>query len=46
MSRFFDGLELVDPGVERLDRWPRHDDWSQLDDGHTVPTHGGIGRKP
>lgn len=47
MSRFFDGLDLVDPGIERLDRWPRHDDWwSQLDDGHTVPTYGGIGRKP
>lgn len=47
MSRFFEGLDLVDPGVERLDRWPRHDDWwSQLDEGHIVPTYGGIGRKP
>jgi len=44
VARFFQGLELVDPGLVQLHRWrpgpagpvPRHD----------IAAYGGVGRKP
>jgi hypothetical protein len=41
VSRFFDGLELVDPGVVRLDRWHT----TPNPDGDELILWGGVGRK-
>jgi O-methyltransferase involved in polyketide biosynthesis len=42
ITRFFDGLELIAPGVTDINRWPA------LSPGPTVPLtfYGGVGRKP
>ena len=47
VSRFFDGLELLEPGVVTVDRW-RPDGSPDVGraDGEPVPFYGGIGRKP
>jgi hypothetical protein len=42
VSRFFDGLELVEPGVVRLDEWHSTPD----PDGPEIILYGGVGRKP
>jgi hypothetical protein len=44
VCRFFDGLELVEPGVVPVDEW-RSDDGTASGAGRTVPFYGGIGRK-
>jgi S-adenosyl methyltransferase len=41
VSRFFDGLDLVDPGLVRLDRWHTTPD----PDGPEIILWGGVGRK-
>jgi hypothetical protein len=44
VSRFFDRLELVEPGVVQLHRWrPAADD---LEQGRELANYGGVGRKP
>ena len=44
IRRFFDGLELLEPGVVSCSRWrPQATDWGQPDE---VAMFGGIGRKP
>ncbi|HEX6421605.1 MAG TPA: SAM-dependent methyltransferase [Acidimicrobiales bacterium] len=45
VSRFFDGLEMVDPGVVLVDRW-RPDPGHTPHDGIMLPLYGGVGRKP
>jgi hypothetical protein len=41
--RFFDGLELIEPGLAMLDNWhPEPDD----PDGREIPAHCAIARKP
>lgn len=42
VSRFFEGLELVDPGVVRLDRWHATPDPGSPE----IILWGGVGRKP
>jgi hypothetical protein len=46
-TRFFDGLELVEPGVEVPHRW--HPELGEpvpgQDDG-VIPGYGAVGRKP
>jgi hypothetical protein len=42
VSRFFDGLELVEPGLVRLDSWHTTPD----PDGPEIILWGGVGRKP
>jgi hypothetical protein len=42
VSRFFDGLELVEPGVVRLDRWHT----TPKPDAPEIILWGGVGRKP
>jgi hypothetical protein len=43
VSRFFDGLELVEPGLVQLHRWrPGAGD---LDPGSELANYGGVGRK-
>jgi O-methyltransferase involved in polyketide biosynthesis len=44
ISAFFDGLELVDPGVAPLDRWRPH--VTRVPDTGDVTGVGGVGRKP
>jgi hypothetical protein len=45
VSRFFDGLELVEPGLVPVDQW-RPDDQPPSGVDRAVPFYGGIGRKP
>jgi hypothetical protein len=43
IARFFDGLELVDPGIVPIQDWrPEH---SPFGNGIPVPAMGGIARK-
>lgn len=47
--RFFDGLELLDPGLVQIDKWHRSETPPALDPGAKrwpVPILAGIGRKP
>jgi S-adenosyl methyltransferase len=44
ITRFFDGLELVEPGVVSVTRW--RPEATQPDDAPDVPTLAGVGRKP
>jgi len=44
VSRFFDGLELVEPGVVQLHRW--RPDAGDLDPHRELANYGGVGRKP
>jgi S-adenosyl methyltransferase len=43
LSRFFDGLDLVEPGVVQLHRWRPDGDLGQRRD---LANYGGVGRKP
>lgn len=43
--RFFDGLEVVHPGVVQVDRWPSEGDVPLLPDGHMAPFYAGVGHK-
>jgi hypothetical protein len=43
IRRFFDGLELIDPGLVSVTRW--RPDVSDLEDGREVDEFGGVGRK-
>ena len=44
VSRFFGGLDLMEPGVVQLHRWrPGTDNVGQ---GRELPNYGGLGRKP
>jgi hypothetical protein len=44
IARFFDGLDLVEPGLVTVDKW-RPDD-TTASGGWDVPYYGAIGRKP
>jgi hypothetical protein len=43
VARFFDGLELVEPGLVYIEEW-RPD--RPADDDYVIPLHGAVGRKP
>jgi SAM-dependent methyltransferase len=43
--RFFDGLDLIDPGVVRVPRW-RPDDPQNAGHAERIAVYGGAGRKP
>jgi hypothetical protein len=43
VSRFFDGLELVDPGVVHVDEW--RPGGTPVSDGWVTPYYGAVGRK-
>lgn len=45
VSRFFGGLELVDPGVVLVDRW-RPDEGHVAREEFMLPLYGGVARKP
>jgi hypothetical protein len=42
VARFFDGLDLVEPGLVLVDRWRPDPDQATTD----TPFHGGVARKP
>jgi hypothetical protein len=45
VSRFFDTLELLDPGVVTVDHW-RSDEKRPRRPGHSItPIYGAVGRK-
>jgi hypothetical protein len=43
VSRFFDGLEMVDPGLVQLHRWRPG---PGVDNMRDLAAYGGVGRKP
>jgi O-methyltransferase involved in polyketide biosynthesis len=45
VERFFDGLEMLDPGVVLVNRWYPDKAAAETDDAH-VHMYGGIARKP
>lgn len=45
VTRFFDGMELVDPGVVPLDQW-RPTDPAAATSGFVLPAYGAVARKP
>jgi hypothetical protein len=45
IARFFDGLELVDPGLVHLNDW-RPDEQTPTPNGRISPIYCGVGRKP
>lgn len=46
VARFFDGLELVDPGVVQIDEWRPDGDVPEVPGGYPTPYFVGVGRKP
>lgn len=46
VSRFFDGLELVEDGVVHIDQWRRHENQPIPNAEKLIPAYGGVGRKP
>ncbi len=44
VSRFFDGLDLVEPGVVQLHRWRAGT--GDPASGRDLANYGGVGRKP
>jgi hypothetical protein len=45
VERFFDGLDLLDPGVVLVSHWRVDPDVAMPDDAH-VHMYGGLARKP
>jgi hypothetical protein len=45
VARFFDGLEMLPPGVVAVDEWPAYDGKPTPPAGRTTPYYVGIGRK-
>jgi SAM-dependent methyltransferase len=47
VARFFDGFELIDPGLVWVPQWrPRPDEPTELDDPRLSLTLAGVGRRP
>lgn len=46
IARFFDGLELIEPGVTQIDEWRPQGETPELPDGPPTPWYGAVGRKP
>jgi hypothetical protein len=48
VSRFFDGLEMVEPGLVQVDDWRPSDEAAGhgVDGGWVPAFYGGVGRKP
>lgn len=44
VCRFFQGLDLVEPGLVQLHRWRAGT--GDLANGRELPNYGGVGRKP
>ena len=46
IARFFDGLDLVDPGLVQIDHWRPHDDSPVPRTERPTPIYVAVGRKP
>jgi hypothetical protein len=46
VARFFDGLDLLEPGVVSLDRWHPPGDCPTEPPDQLIPIYGALGRKP
>jgi hypothetical protein len=47
VTRLFDGLDLLEPGVVTLDRWrPPEPAGGNTPEGRVIPAYGGVARKP
>jgi hypothetical protein len=46
VARFLAGLDVLDPGIVTLDRWPWHDRPAPSPEGPGIPAYCAIGRKP
>jgi S-adenosyl methyltransferase len=46
IARFFEGLEMVDPGLVQLHRWRPDPDDAESVLHYDVPAYAGVGRKP
>jgi hypothetical protein len=46
VARFFDGLELLEPGVVSVDRWRPADAHQRQPRSRTTPIYGAVARKP
>jgi S-adenosyl methyltransferase len=46
VSRLFDGLETLDPGVVPLNQWRPSGKAATADDGTVIPAYGAVARKP
>lgn len=46
VSRLFEGLELLEPGVVSVDFWRPDDESPKLPAGLATPVYGAVGRKP
>jgi hypothetical protein len=46
VSRLFDGLEILDPGVVPLNQWRPSGTAATADDGTVIPAYGAVARKP
>ena len=46
VSRFLDGLDLVEGGVARVDQWGQPDTGTGTPEGWVTPVYGALGRKP
>ncbi|SRR5579875_581344 len=44
VARFFDGVELIEPGLVQVHRWQPGS--AAPDDGEQIPGYAGLGRKP
>lgn len=44
VRRFFDGLDLLEPGVVQLHRW--RSGTAEVGQGRELANYGGVGRKP
>jgi hypothetical protein len=46
VSRYFDGLELIEPGLVQIDEWPEPGLAPPPPEGWVVPLYVGVARKP
>jgi hypothetical protein len=46
VSRFFDGLKMVNPGVIQIEQWHPHETKPAPPAGTEIPIHVGVGYKP
>lgn len=46
VARFFEDLELIEPGITHIDDWRPEGETPELPDGPPTPWYGAVGRKP
>jgi hypothetical protein len=46
VARFFDGLDILDPGIVALNHWHAPPEAPDQTDGQVIPAYGAVARKP